>query len=76
MATVTSIKITGDVDTIRILPMTDHYAVTANGEIVAVICRVNEFQWGITAIVGRVDGPDRYIPLDMALKQAMTWRRI
>lgn len=76
MVEITSINITGGAgDTIRVLPMTDHYAVTANGEIVAVICRVNDLQWGVTTIVGRVDEPSRYIPLDMALKKAMTWHQ-
>jgi hypothetical protein len=76
MPTLTSITVhEGAGDTIKVLPMTDHYAVTASGEVVAVVCRVNELQWGIEVIVGKVDGVTRYIPLDAALKTAMTWHR-
>ena len=60
---------------IKILPMTDHYAVTAYGEIVAVVCRVNELQWGVEVLTGRVSGVARNIPLDAALRTAMTWER-
>lgn len=65
----------GSGDSLRVMPMTDHYAITANGELVAVVCRANEFQWAVDVITGRIDGVDRYIPLADALRVAMTWRR-
>lgn len=76
MATVTSISITnGGGDSIKLLPMTDHYAIISNGELVGVVCRANEFQWRVDTIVGHVDGPTSYISLDMALKVASSWHR-
>lgn len=76
MAEVTSLHLTGTGDTIKILPMTDHYAVTANGETVAVVCKtLDGTLWGVWVIVGRVSEPSQYVQLDMALKAAMTWRR-
>lgn len=77
MGTSTTIKVIDGVgDTIKVLPMTDHYAITANGEIVAVVCRLNDTQWGVETLVGRVDEPSRFIALHYALKTAMTWRRV
>jgi hypothetical protein len=73
MAETLTIDISGS--GIKILPMTDHYAVVAYGEIVAVVCRVNDLQWGVEVLTGSVNGVTRYIPLDMALRTAMTWQR-
>ena len=60
---------------LKVIPMMDHYAVTSDGDVVAVVVRSNdEGRWAVVPLVGRIDGPTDYIPLQHALQIAMKWK--
>lgn len=53
---------------VRVIPMRDHYAVTAGNQVVGTVERCNETQWGFYPL-GDGSSGSQYVQLHHALEQ-------